>query len=212
MSCTAFSASPKSTKSLFKLSDFWSSMETVIKELWFLKRKNCRIKNVFISRERGSFVTGIPVLKSESAKHARNCGNDRSSVKKGHEALKAWTFCFWKEVWWQLEEALQERGCSPDAPACLEEEIISKQKPRDHWTKEQTNRTILAIKPQSASRRSRERFISIGRAAESSVPLLCFHISSLERSATSALRALTPLVMNGFNLWPVTPAFVIPAG
>jgi len=40
-----------------------------------------------------------------------------------------------------------KRGCYPDTLSCLEEEIVSKQTPRDQYTKEQTNKKIPAIKP-----------------------------------------------------------------
>lgn len=95
-----------------------------------------------------ALLTGIPVLKKRSAKYARNCGNDKSSVKKKSRGTESLEILFVKGSVVETGGSFTgRRGCCPDSLSCLEEEIISKQTPRDQYTKEQTNEKIPAIKP-----------------------------------------------------------------
>lgn len=97
---------------------------------------------------------------------------------------------------------------------CLEEEIISKQMPRDGYTKKQTNTEIPAINPWTpfhtsvGTKAGPARFPQAVRAV--------FHfpapLSAHRRGGWQLPCALTLAVMDGFNLWRATPALVIPAG
>lgn len=86
-------------------------------------------------------MTGIPVLQKQCTTYAKNCGNDKSSVRtpRGTESLE---ILFLKGNVVETGKSFTGKWrCYPDTVSCLEEEIISKQTPRDHHTKEQTNQT-----------------------------------------------------------------------
>lgn len=86
-------------------------------------------------------MTGIPVLQKQCKTYAKNCGNDKSSVRtpRGTESLE---ILFLKGNVVETGKSFTGKWrCCPDTVSCLEEEIISKQTPRDHHTKEQTNQT-----------------------------------------------------------------------
>lgn len=95
-----------------------------------------------------ALLTGIPVLKKQPRKYARNCGSDKSSVKKKSRGTESLEIQFLKGSVVETGGSFTgKRGCYPHSLSCLEEETISKQTPRDQYTKEQTHKKIPAIKP-----------------------------------------------------------------
>lgn len=135
-----FSASTKCTKSLFKLSGFWSSMKMVIKELFkniVLKKKNCYRKNFFswVFCERGSLVDW-----NSCAKKVQNMPGIVAMTKV---VWKPGNSVFARKCGGNWRKLYRKERYLP----CLKEEIISKQMPRDGYTKEQTNTEIPAINP-----------------------------------------------------------------
>lgn len=127
--------------------------------------------------------------------------------------MKAWKFFFERKCGGNWRKLYRKELLSWYLP-CLEEEIISKQMLRDGYTKKQTNTEIPAINPSTTFQSSVGTKAGTAQLPQAVRAVFQFSASTLAqwRGGWQLPCALTLALMDGFNLWRVTPVLVIPAG